>query len=63
MKNEQVGRIKNLQVNDETQELELTFIITDAKFKKKILRDLSLAGQLTIEKDILIFLDSEETDA
>ena len=60
MKKQEVGRIKNIKFNEETQDLELTVIISDPKFKKKILRDLSLSGNLVIEADKLIFLPEKE---
>lgn len=60
MKKQEVGKIKNIKFNEETQDLELTVIILDPKFKKKILRDLSLSGNLIIENDKLIFLPEKE---
>jgi len=37
MKEEKVGTIKNIKYNNETNDMEITVIITDNKFKKKIL--------------------------
>ena len=34
MQDKNVGRIKNIQYNSETKEMEVTFIVTDSKFKK-----------------------------
>jgi hypothetical protein len=59
---DQVGRIKFISLNEETQDLEVTILISDPKFKKKILRDLSLSGNLTIDGDKLIY-ESEEKNA
>lgn len=60
MKKRNVGKIKNIKVNEDTQDIEVTFSITDPKFKKKLLRDLSLAGELTIENGKLIFTPQED---
>jgi hypothetical protein len=62
MKKETVGKIKNIKLSD-SNELELTIQITDAKFKKKILRDLSLSGNLEFEGDQIIFIPTEESNA
>lgn len=60
MKHREVGRIKNIKIDEETQVLELTVVIVDPKFKKKILRDLSLSGNLIVEDNKLIFLPETE---
>lgn len=60
MKSKEIGKIKNIKLDEETQELELTIRISDPKFKKKILRDLSLSGNLIIENDNLIFIPEPE---
>lgn len=60
MKKKEVGKIKNIKYNEDTDDLELTVIIVDPKFKKKILRDLSLSGNLIIENEKLIFLPEKE---
>lgn len=54
MKN-QVGKIKAIKLNEETQELEVTVVISDPKFKKKLLRDLSLSGFLCFQNNELIY--------
>ena len=48
MIDEKVGRIKNVKYNSDTKEMEVTFVVTDSKFKKKLLRDLSLSGSLKV---------------
>ena len=51
----QVGRIKNFIFNQKTNDLEMTLIITDNKFKKKVLRDFSLSGDLSFEGDVVVY--------
>jgi len=51
----EVGKIKNFIFNQKTNDLEITLIITDNKFKKKVLRDFSLSGDLSFDKDIVIY--------
>jgi hypothetical protein len=60
MQKTKVGKIKNIAFAEETQELELTIIVTDPKFKKKLLRDLSLSGNLTVEDGKLVYVPTEE---
>jgi hypothetical protein len=52
-----VGSIKNVNYDNESRELEVTIRITDNKFKKKLLRDLSLSGDIKFEGNKLIYLD------
>lgn len=52
---QEVGKIKQIKLNEDNQELEITIAIMDPKFKKKILRDLSLAGLLSIQGRTLIY--------
>lgn len=59
MTEKEIGKIKNFLYNPMSNDLEITIRVTDAKFKKKILRDFSLAGKLKVEKDIVIY-NSEE---
>ena len=58
--NIEVGCIKNISYNNESGELEVTIRITDNKFKKKLLRDLSLTGNIKFEGNKLIYLDKTE---
>ena len=60
MKNIEVGKIKNLKYSDNTLDLEVTIVITDPKFKKKLLRDLSLKGMLSFENNKLIYKNTIE---
>jgi hypothetical protein len=57
-----VGRVKNLKVNIENDSLEITVEITDPKFKKKIIRDLSLGGKIEFLGDKIIYKDLGEED-
>jgi len=56
MREDKVGHIKNIMFDDETKNMEINLIITDNKFKKKILRDFSLAGKLKFEEDKVIYI-------
>lgn len=49
MNKKSVGRIKNIQYNSDTGDMEVTFIVTDSKFKKKLLRDMALAGEIEVD--------------
>jgi hypothetical protein len=60
MNNREVGRIKNIKLNDLTEQLEVTITITDVKFKKQLLRNFLLSGNLSIENDKLIFIAKED---
>lgn len=60
MISEKVGRIKNIQYNTESGDMEVTFIVTDAKFRKKILRDMSLSGSIEIKDEQIIFTGNIE---
>ena len=50
-----VGKIKNFIFNQKTNDLEISLIITDNKFKKKVVRDFSLSGDLSFEGDIVTY--------
>ena len=50
-----VGKIKNIKYDPDTNDMEIVIFITDNKFKKKILRDLSLSGQIKFEGDVVSF--------
>ena len=55
MRKEVVGRIKNIKINEDTSDLEVTIVVTDSKFRKKLLRDLSLSGNIIFVKDKVVF--------
>ena len=57
---ETVGRIKNLSINEDSGELEVVVVITNNKFKKKLIRDLSLSGNIAFEDDRLVFTGNNE---
>lgn len=61
MKEKEVGKIKSFRYDTNTDDLEITIRITDPKFRKKIMRDFSLAGKLKVEEDIVLY-NSEEVD-
>ena len=55
MKPEVVGKIKNIMYDPETNNLEVSIIIIDNKFKKKLLRDLSLSGNIEFKEDKIYY--------
>ena len=55
-----VGRIKALSIDEDTGLLNLIVEVSDNKFKKKILRDLTLSGKLSFEGDKMILNDETE---
>ncbi len=61
MKENKVGKIKNITYNEETGDLDLVIAVTDPSFKKKILRNFSLSGKLKIVDDKIFF--EQEDDA
>jgi len=61
MKEKEVGKIKSFSYDTISNNLEITIRVTDSKFKKKILRDFSLAGKLKVKKDIVLY-NSEESE-
>jgi len=61
MNEKQIGNIKSFIYNTEDDNLEITIRVTDPKFKKKILRDFSLAGKLKFDEDIVLY-NSEENE-
>lgn len=59
MKELKVGKIKKITYNEDDDSLILHIEITDKKFQKKILRDLTLSGNLEVIGTQLIFKDGE----
>lgn len=62
MNERSVGKIKNLKINTDNDSLEITVEITDAKFKKKIIRDLSLSGKIEFIGNKVIYRDTGDDD-
>jgi len=56
----EVGKIKNININLESDELEVTISISDKKFQKKIIRDLSAAGKIRFDGDKMIFIGDDD---
>jgi hypothetical protein len=59
MREKVIGKIKNIVFIPEKDDLEVTILITDPKFRKKLLRDLSLSGNLKVEGTQVIFIDGD----
>jgi hypothetical protein len=55
MLDKSVGKIKNIKYDSETNDMEIVIFITDNKFKKKLLRDLSLSGKIKFKGDEVLF--------
>ena len=60
MLSQNVGRIKNIEYNPDSKEMEITFIVTNNKFKKKILRDMSLSGSIEVKGEQISFTGNIE---
>jgi len=60
MKESLVGKIKNLKYDTKTNDLEINIVITDEKFKKKLLRDLSLSGNIEFKNDMIYYKEAEK---
>lgn len=57
-----VGKFKSVRYNQETGEVDFTIRVTDPKFKKKLLRDLFLSGNLKVVGDELVFIPAQKDD-
>lgn len=57
-----VGKFKSINYNEETGELDFTVSVVDSKFKKKLLRDLSLSGNLRVEGNKLVYVPPADND-
>ena len=55
-----VGKIKNIKYDSVSNDMEIVIFVTDNKFKKKILRDMALAGQLKFDGDDVSFTSNIE---
>lgn len=55
MLSEDIGRIKNIKYDTISNDMEIVIVITDNKFKKKIIRDMSLSGQIEFDGDTVLF--------
>ena len=52
-----IGKIFNLKINKDTNELFITIKITDNKFKKEIIRDLDLKGKIKFDGDEIYYIE------
>jgi len=59
-KESSVGKIKRFLYTPENDELEFTIVVTDQKFKKKLLRDFSLRGDLQIDESGKVYFWEEK---
>tara|TARA_B100000700_G_scaffold328803_1_gene447888 strand:- start:544 stop:735 length:192 start_codon:yes stop_codon:yes gene_type:complete len=63
MLDKNIGQIKNISYNPETKDMEVTFVVSDSKFKKKLLRDMSLSGIIEIKEDKIFFTGNKEDNS
>ena len=59
MKNKIIGKIKNIRYDPDSGELEALVVFLDEKFKKKLLRDLSLSGDIVFDGKNVIFNEGD----
>jgi hypothetical protein len=62
MKEKVVGKFKRVTYDEETGEMDFTITVTDSKFKKKLLRELHLSGNLKVVGDSLVYVPQEGDD-
>lgn len=60
--NQKVGKIKKIIYNQDIDSLDVVIEIVDKKFQKKLLRDLTFSGNLSVDGDKLIYISSEEDE-
>ena len=60
MLDKNIGHIKNIKYNPDTKDMEVTFVVTDSKFKKKLLRDLSLSGVIEVKGEQISFTGNKQ---
>ena len=62
MKEKIVGKFKSIKYNEETGEMDFTISVVDSKFKKKLLRELHLSGNLKVVGDELVYIPQKGED-
>lgn len=62
MKEKVVGKFKRVTYDEETGDMDFTITVTDSKFKKKLLRELHLSGNLKVVGDSLVYVPQEGDD-
>jgi hypothetical protein len=60
MKERVIGKIKNLVILTDSSDIEVTIRVTDPKFRKQLLRDLSLSGNLRVDGTEVIFVGDDD---
>ena len=63
MLDKKIGHIKNIKYNPDTKDMEVILIITDNKFKKKLLRDMSLSGTIEIKGEQISFTGNKQDNS
>lgn len=57
-----VGKIRSVTYSEDEDTLDFTIRVTDPKFKKKLLRDLSLAGKIKLKGDEIVYVSEKEEE-
>jgi hypothetical protein len=60
MLDENIGHIKNIKYDPDTKDMEVILVVTNNKFKKKLLRDLSLSGRLEINGEQILYTGNKQ---
>jgi len=63
MLNKNIGHIKNIKYNPDTKDMEVIFVVTDNKFKKKLIRDMSLSGSIEIKGEQISYTGNKRDNS
>ena len=63
MLDKNIGHIKNIKYNSDTKDMEITLVVTDSKFKKKLLRDMSLSGMIEVKGEQISYTGNKEDNS
>jgi hypothetical protein len=63
MLDKNIGYVKNIKYHPDTKDMEVTFVVTDNKFKKKLLRDMSLSGVIEVKGEQISYTGNKEDNS
>lgn len=63
MLDKNIGHIKSIKYNPDTKDMEVTFVVVDNKFKKKLLRDMSLTGSIEIKGEQIHYTGNKQDNS
>jgi hypothetical protein len=63
MLDKNIGYIKNIKYNSDTKDMEVTFVVIDNKFKKKLLRDMSLSGMIEVKGEQISYTGNKQDNS